>query len=415
MQHVAIIYVFSIQCSLSASCTHVSAVLHSLVALTSKGSPIQPTLPAASVDEGDGLMPVTSYLCQWKVPKKRKESKLQMSAAVFEKHDYRKEKKRKVVSTEDFDPRPAEFRGKAPVLLQEFLEKVRGQSLGVSVMFDPQYRQETIPTSGPDIPNTSALKETVRAFKESLCMPTEKLREIEQNTREQRDSPLWQEVRRYRITASRFGEIVHRRDDTPPDRLVLSILEPRSFSTPATQWGIQKESLAIQEYQKFQHKHGLDALTVGPCGFLISESHPYLGATPDGTVYDPSNIGQPFGFLEVKCPFSQRDSTPVQACASSNFCCDLVSHADGSQRLRLRKENRYYAQVQGQMAVGGRPWCDFVVFTNKGISVERVSFDEQYWDNTILPALENFYDHCLGPEIVSPLHAIGIRVRNLSK
>ena len=64
---------------------------------------------------------------------------------------------------------------------------------------------------------------------------------VEQSTREQQYSAEWFSVRRYRITASYFGEVLHRRRDTPPDRLVLSILMPRKFSSPATTWGIENE------------------------------------------------------------------------------------------------------------------------------------------------------------------------------
>ena len=79
---------------MTASCTHVAAVSHALVAMTTKNFQVRSasssTFPA---DEEDEVMPVTSYLCHWKVPSKRKESNLLMSAAVFEKYDYRKQKK----------------------------------------------------------------------------------------------------------------------------------------------------------------------------------------------------------------------------------------------------------------------------------------------------------------------------------
>ena len=91
---------------------------------------------------------------------------------------------------------------------------------------------------------------------------------------------------------------------TPPDALVLSILQPCSFSTAATNWGIHNEPVATQAYLSYQCQ---DNLIIGPCGFLVSETHPFLGATPDGTVYDPSNLEQPFGFLEVKCPYLHRE------------------------------------------------------------------------------------------------------------
>ena len=238
--------------------------------------------------------------------------------------------------------------------------------------------------------------------------------DIEQSTRDQRESTLWFLVRRYRITASRFGEILHRRKDTPPDRLVLSILNPRTFSSPATTWGIEHEAMAIQAYLDHKHSCGADDLTVGPCGFLVCEQHPFLGATPDGTVYDPRNPEQPFGFLEVKCPYSHRDRTPAEACGMPGFCCHLETDSDGSQQIKLRRNHPYYAQIQGQMVVGDRPWCDFVIYT-KGLSIERIHFDSNYWLHTLLPKLENFFDDCLGPEIVSPLHTLGIPMRNYAK
>ena len=62
----------------------------------------------------------------------------------------------------------------------------------------------------------------------------------------------------------------------------------------------------------------------------------------------------------------------------------------------------------------GRAWCDFVIYT-KSIAIERIYFDEDYWLHTcLLPKLVDF-DSCLGPEIVSPLHVLGIPIRNLSK
>ena len=66
------------------------------------------------------------------------------------------------------------------------------------------------------------------------------------------------------------------------------------------------------------------------------------------------------------------------------------------------------------MAVGGRTWCDFVLFTTKGISVQWISFNIDYWGKTLFPKLIDFYDNCLGPEIVSPVHVLGLPIRNLT-
>ena len=150
-----------------------------------------------------------------------------------------------------------------------------------------------------------------------------------------------------------------------------------------------------------------------PClHFLI-----YVGASPDAAIYDPSTPSVPFGFLEVKCHFVHRNKTLDEACLTSGFCCIAKTHTDGSRQLCLRINHPYYAQVhvQGQMAIGDRKWCDFVVYTTKDISVQQIEFNQQYWKSQLLPKLSDFYDNCVGPEIVSPVHVLGLPVRNLKE
>ena len=89
------------------------------------------------------------------------------------------------------------------------------------------------PSTAPTLPSLSTLKDTAASFKESLQTSEEKIREIERETRSQRDSPLWYSVRRYRITAFHFGAVLRRQDDTPPDHLVLTIFQQKQFSSVA--------------------------------------------------------------------------------------------------------------------------------------------------------------------------------------
>ena len=143
--------------------------------------------------------------CQWKHPKKRKESTLQVSKATFEKHDYAKPTKRKIKHVEDFDPRPPEFRGLAANRIPELLDKVRGEQLGISLLLGPNYRQRSVESvqepSSNCIPTKASLMKTIAAFKRSLQINDDKAREIERNTCEQRLSSLWFSVRQYRITS----------------------------------------------------------------------------------------------------------------------------------------------------------------------------------------------------------------------
>ena len=160
-----------------------------------------------------------------------------MGNAVFEKHVFGREHKRKVVAVEDFDPRPLKYRGTVKGRVPALLDKIRGEGLCISLLLDPQVRHwdyslTAIPsTSAPSLPDKSSLTDTIAAFKDSLKLSEEKLREIEFNTRKQRESNQWYEVRRYRLTSSLFGHVLRRRSDTPPDSLVLRILQPKQFTT----------------------------------------------------------------------------------------------------------------------------------------------------------------------------------------
>ena len=218
-------------------------------------------------------------------------------------------------------------------------------------------------------------------------------------------------MRRYRITASKFGAILRRKSDTAPDSLVLRIIQPKNFLTATTQYGIENEQVAVKEYVAYQQTHGHPHLSVSPTGFYINKECPFLGVSPDGAVYDLSNMQQPFGFLEIKCHYSYKDSLPAEACSVSTFCCELNA---STGNVKLKENHQYYAQVQGQMGIGEQPWCDFVIYTKKGLSAQRIPFDCKFWEDKLLPKLVTFYDNCAAPETVSPLHPLGLPLRNLS-
>ena len=119
-----------------------------------------------------------------------------MSEAVFEKHEYSKQRKRKIQPVEDYNPRPPEFRGNASDRLPALLEEIQGEHLCVSLLFDKKCRHwntedEVNQPTEHSVPADAALQTTMSAFKESQCISEAKAREIEQGTRDQRLSLLW--------------------------------------------------------------------------------------------------------------------------------------------------------------------------------------------------------------------------------
>ena len=63
---------------------------------------LQPSsMPSLELEEES--LPVTSYFCQWRPPRKRKQSNLLIAEVRFEKHVYGKVRKQYVKAVEDFD------------------------------------------------------------------------------------------------------------------------------------------------------------------------------------------------------------------------------------------------------------------------------------------------------------------------
>lgn len=124
-------YHFPCPCRQSASCTHVSALLHALASLCLTPFPTQDN---DTVDEEE-VVPITSLACQWKPPRKRKESAMKITDVEFQKHVYGRTKRRTMKSIEGFDPRPGNYCGTANTNLPALLDSVRGQGLCLSPCF----------------------------------------------------------------------------------------------------------------------------------------------------------------------------------------------------------------------------------------------------------------------------------------
>ncbi len=99
------------------------------------------------------------------------------------------------------------------------------------------------------------------------------------------------------------------RKNTKRSKNVQNLLYSTFKGTEATRYGSAKEQETIDLYIAHQKKNGHRQLTINKCGLSISISNPWLAASPDGVVSDPSNPSQALGLVEVKNPFSVRDKT----------------------------------------------------------------------------------------------------------
>ena len=121
---------------------------------------------------------------------------------------------------------------------------------------------------------------------------------------------------------------------------------------------LQENMGVFVSHTDYQQHHGNSGLMVSPCRIFIYTKF-FSWSSPDGCVYDPNELEQPYGYLEVQCLYSVRDCTPEEARLALHFYCNL----DSTRKLKLKETHQYLPQVQGQMAIGKRMWCDFMVHT----------------------------------------------------
>lgn len=69
--------------------------------------------------------------------------------------------------------------------------------------------------------------------------------------------------------------------------------------------------------------------------------------------------------------------------------------------LFVNENHSYYFQVQQQLLCTPRSWGDFVALDGKSFYIERLTFNEKFWEQTIRK-LEKFYNDLILLELAYP-------------
>lgn len=210
---------------------------------------------------------------------------------------------------------------------------------------------------------------------------------LEVETRGQSTSQAWKNARASRITASNMGKICTLRKSTNPSKTVRALLHGNFRGNEATLFGKLNESKAILEFSN------LYDLNVEPCGIFIHPIHYYLGASPDGIIGSGA-------IIEVKCLAKCQNETPMAAVLGNKVPCAKITNG----RLELKRGHNYYYQVQGQLNICNKEKCYFMLWSPKGLLVEEIMRDEQFFTQSMIPKLKSFYFDIILKELVdSPI------------
>jgi len=212
--------------------------------------------------------------------------------------------------------------------------------------------------------------------------------QIERDTIHQSESELWHVLRNEMLTASNFGTVCRMRPMTSCAAVVKSTLFPSVVDTSAMKYGRDNEKIAIKELAAKINKE------IKACGFFIDRKNPCLGATLDGLIDED-------GVVEIKCPLSAEHLTAEEAIQTLP---QLKSIFDKKNREKMNRNHRFFYQVQGQLNITLRDYCIFAVWTPQSLKAIRVSRDNTFWINRMLPLLTRFYNKCMLPEILDSRH-----------
>ena len=172
-------------------------------------------------------------------------------------------------------------------------------------------------------------------------------------------SPEWLSLRLGKVTASRIKEVIANGRGNAPSKmaesylmeLVAEILTGESkpfFENDAMRWGTEKEEEARAVYSIKNSRFDIEEVA-------FIEHSEFIGVSPDGLVGDD-------GLIEIKCP---NTTTQLKRALSDNYSKD------------------YTAQIQMQLWVSERDWCDFVSFDPRlsgkaGYLEQRVYRDDEF-------------------------------------
>ena len=137
-----------------------------------------------------------------------------------------------------------------------------------------------------------------------------------------------------------------------------------------------------------------DCFTVTNSGLNVNPLWPHIGASPDGLV-NCKCCGQ--GTCEIKCPFCIRGKSVKEMPHNKNSC---LIHVDG--KLALNGDLAYYYQVQAQIFVCNVDYCDFIVWTERDVHIERILPDIAFWDQVVSKAAD-FFQQAILPELTGKL------------
>ena len=240
------------------------------------------------------------------------------------------------------------------------------------------------------------LKDNIDVFIEAMKITNDEINNVAEATKQQSENPEWFKLKIGRITANNAKQCytLHKtslkKTDSCVKSIVSQIMHYESFiPTAALKYGLGMEIHAKEKYQSLHTKKHKE-FKLKTVGLVIFKDYSFIAASPDSVVNCKCCEED---LLEIKSPYNIRHEKP----SVQNLDYLELSH-DG--KPQLKRNHEYYFQIQTQLGVTERTYCDFFVYTSHGYYLERIKFDKIFWDE-ILDVLVKFWKKVIGPELLN--------------
>lgn len=172
----------------------------------------------------------------------------------------------------------------------------------------------------------------------------------------------WYEIRKTCLTASDLGEALSKNNNLLAKKKAGVYIDNTNFqSVPPLKWGNMFEDMAIRCYKQINNN-----IKIHKFGIIQNKMIEHFGASPDGI----TDLGI---MVEIKCPFSRQIKK------------DFIPE-------------KYYYQMQGQLAVCNLTECDYVECDFKTFDNDDEFYNfikEKNYDNKNFGIIAEYYDNSI--------------------
>lgn len=210
------------------------------------------------------------------------------------------------------------------------------------------------------------------------CIQTDCLKSLSiHNKTLPQNNVYWKEERRLRITASQCYSLFTYTKNKNPDweKKISNYVNPKQFKSSATEYGKNKEKIALNSYQTQTGN------IISDMGLIVNPSASWLACSPDGVDLKRNVL------IEIKCP----------VLGATKNLSDLLPQLKylhfKNNCFNLKKNHNYYGQVQLGMFILNIESCEFLIFSQFENKCEIITVNkDNIFLGKLIPALKSVYE-----------------------